>query len=313
MRTSLIRATFLVATIATALAANACSLLVSTTALSGGDPDGGPGAKPASAGDTGAPDAGLWLGEAGPVSTVTPIADSGAPVAVDAGDGVAAPEPGPVDACIPSAPACDGRDHACDGVVDEGCPAAVTIGAPGASQLLGGTTTGGNPFSDTCPSGQVLIGMGGVTGPWIDAVYGLCGAVSIAVTTSSKPYAYSVTIAPGATLPLHGTVGAADVAWVASCPANEAIVAVAGNSGSAMDQVALSCAPLRVTGVPGGFALHQGGETALAPQGDDGGGSPFAPVVCPDPQVIAAMSGSAGDWVDSLAVACAVPGIVVVN
>jgi hypothetical protein len=49
--------------------------------------------------------------------------------------------------------------------------------------------------------------------------------------------------------------------------------------------------------------------TTLPPEGDTGGGSPFTPVVCPDPQVMALVTGGAGEWVNSMGVGCATPAI----
>ena len=239
--------------------------------------------------------------------------DGGADAAEDAAhDGASPPDSGHVDACVPTALVCDGKVHKCDGVVDEGCPSAITIGPPGSDQVCGGTS-GGNSFSDGCPAGQVLVGIGGATGQWIDAVYGICGVVDLKALTSTDPYTYAVTIGAGTTLPTEGTVGTTDALWQAQCPANTAVVEVAGNSGEAMDQVDLSCAPLVITGSPGSFVLHQGTVTAIAPEGDTGGGGPFTPVVCPDPQVMALVWGGAGVWVDNMGVACATPALSLVH
>jgi hypothetical protein len=232
-----------------------------------------------------------------PADTGTPPVDSGS---------------SHIDACVPTALSCDGKAHACNGVIDEGCPSSIAIGSPGESQVLGGST-GGTAFSNTCPSGQVLVGIGGATGQWIDAVYAICGSVEIHQTTSTTPYTYSVAIGGGATLATEGTVGSSDALWQATCAANQAVVSVAGNSGIGMDHITLSCAPLELTGSPGSFALHQGTATTLAPEGDTGGGSPFTPVVCPDPEVVTLISGMAGQWVNNMSVACATPTLALVR
>jgi hypothetical protein len=218
------------------------------------------------------------------------------------------------DACVPTPLACDGFAHACDGVIDEGCPSAVTFGAPGPSQILGGTVSSqaSTAFSTACPAGQVLVGVGGSTGSWIDAAYGICGVAALATNTTKSPYAYSVTISHGATLQTEGSVGASDTPFTAMCPANEAVVGVAGNSGTGMDQLVLSCAPLKVSGAPGSFALHQGSVVTLPAVGDNGGGSPFTPFACPDPQVVTLLSGSEGQWLGQLGVACATPSVSVI-
>jgi hypothetical protein len=335
-----LRSSGLGALLALASGLGACSLLTSLDGLSGGGGEGGhddassidgnaaglstgadaasdpdalatmvneaDGAEDASADDdTGTGD------DTGAVDAGAETSESGADAAADAGhDGASPPDSGQVDACVPTALVCDGKVHKCDGVVDEGCPSAISIGSPGTSQLCGGTS-GAAPFSDTCPSGQVLVGIGGATGQWIDAVYGICGVVDLHASTTSDPYTYSVTIGAGTTLPTEGTIGS-DTQWQAKCPANTAVVEVAGNSGSAMDQVLLSCAPLVITGSPGSFALHQGTVTTIAPEGDTGGGSPFTPVVCPDPQVMALIWGQAGSWVNEMGVACAKPKLSLV-
>jgi hypothetical protein len=217
------------------------------------------------------------------------------------------------DACVPTALACDGKVHLCNGVVNEGCPSAVGVGNFGSTQTLGGDTTTGTPFSDSCPAGQVLIGIGGSTGQWIDSLYGVCGTLGLTTSTTTTPYTYAVTITSGTTLPTRGTNGGTDTTWLASCPANEAVVGIAGNSGIAMDQLVLSCAPLLVTGSPSSFALTQGSSTTLPPEGDTTGGGPFAPVNCPSPQVIALVAGTDGQWMNSLGVACATPTITMIK
>jgi hypothetical protein len=240
--------------------------------------------------------------------------DSGASDASDTGaiDAAKPKDSSTVEACVPTALACDGKVHACNGVVDEGCPSAVSIGAAGSSQLLGGDTSSGTPFSDACPAGQVLIGVGGSTGQWMDSIYGICGTLQLHTSKATTPYTYAVTISAGATLPTRGTDGTTDTNWQVTCGADQAVVSVAGNSGLAMDHVILSCAPLLVTGSPGAFSLQQGSVTALPSQGDTSGGSPFTPVSCPSPQVIALISGTAAQWLNSLDVACATPSLSVI-
>jgi hypothetical protein len=289
----------------------ACAIVAPLDGLSGGNAGG------RDAGEADASAVTVSLGEGGddgddlgPNATDDAVGDdTSQPVAPPD----AAQDAGGADACVPTPLACDGKAHACDGVIDEGCPSALKIGGPGAPQVLGGNASGGTPFNDPCPAGQVLVGLGGATGQWIDAVYGICGAVALKAATTSAPYTYGVAISAGQTLPTRGTVGSSDAMWRATCPPDQAVVSVAGNSGTAMDQVVLSCAPLRITGSPGSFAIHQGNATALAPQGDTSGGSPFTPVACPDPQVVGLVGGSSGQWLDSMSIACVMPAIALVR
>lgn len=313
-------------TIAIASSLAACSLFTSLDGLSGGDgTDAGPSSNGSNDGGSGIvsppiEDSGNVVFDAGATSsddsgmqTTEPIAlpDAGNDAKSDAGTQSghdAGTDASPIDACVPSALVCDGKVHACDGVVDEGCPSALAIGASGSLQLLGGGS-GGNAFDDTCPSNQVLVGIGGSTGQWIDSIWAICGAVSLKTVTSSDPYSYNVTIGSGKTLPVEGTDNASDTQWSAICPANTAVVSIAGNSGIGMDHLTLTCAPFVISGSPSSFALHQGSATVLAPQGDTGGGSPFTPVTWPDPQVITSVSGAAAQYVNSMAVACATPTV----
>ncbi len=275
--------------------------------VSQGTPTGGGSGSGSGAGAVDAR-SGAPIADAGGSPVPAPIVDASDDGSNGTGtDAAAAPDAG-IDACVPTALACDGTVHACDGVIDEGCPSALTLGAPGPAQFLGGAD-GGTSFDDPCPAGQVLIGMGGATGQWIDAIYGICGAVALTTSTSTDPYTYAVTISPGATLPTRGTVGSGDVTWKGTCPANQAVVSVAGNSGVGMDHVTLSCARLQVSGSPGAFVLRHGSVTVLAPEGDTGGGSPFTPVVCTDPGVVRLVAGGAGQWVDQMSVACGVPAL----
>jgi hypothetical protein len=304
-----------------------CSLLTSLEGLTGGADGGQDGVDasladvtPATIADAGSdPDSGAMLVDSAPDPAdgdgSTDAEEDSLDARTDAREAdtgtIPVPDAGHVDACIPTALVCDGKAHKCDGIVDEGCPSAIAIGAPGPSQILG-SATGGGAFNDPCPAGQVLIGIGGSTGGWIDTIYGICGVLGLHTTTAVTPYSYDVTIAVGATLPTEGTLGSSDMLWQANCPTNQAVVAVAGNSGTGMDHVTLSCAPLTISGSPSSFALHQGTVTTLAPEGDVGGGSPFTPAVCPDPQVMSLVSGTAGQWVNTLGVACATPAITLV-
>jgi hypothetical protein len=276
-----------------------CSFMTSLDGLAGGQDDGG--RRPVGGGD----DGGATPEVDAAKDTGAPATDTGAPkgdAGADAHDaGGASIDAGP-EACSPTPLACDGKVHACDGVVDEGCPDTVSVGAPGSTTTLGGTPTDFTPFSDTCPAGQVLVGIGGATGQWIDAAWGVCGALSVNATSNA------VTIGPGATLPTRGTVGS-DVTWLAQCPANEAVVGIAGNSGRGMDSFVLTCAPLVVSGPVGSLTLHQGGGTTLASVGDVGGGGPFTPFVCNDPDVVTLVAGSAGQWLASYGAACATPSL----
>ena len=233
--------------------------------------------------------------------------DASDALAPDGGEGGydAAPDASSSDAgCVPSALACDGLDHKCDGIVDEGCPSAVTFGAPTTDGPLWGNASGGVAFSDPCPAGQVLIGASGHLGSSLDGIGGLCGIASLNEDTTTTPHTYSIAITTGSLLPGHGGTGS--TAWTRQCPANQAVVGISGQSGQLIDGITIACASLVVSGSIGAYTIAQGTSNTLNYVGGTGG-SVFSPFACPSTQVARIIGGHAGNSLDALSISCGTP------
>src|SRR5262249_2795647 len=153
-----------------------------------------------------------------------------------------------------------------------------------------GNTNGGSPHDDTCPIGQVLVGFSGFLSSqgWHGRIEGLCGTLSLAHDESS----YVVHVVSGATLPLRGDVGV--TAWASTCATCEMVAGFGGRSGALVDQIALHCAPLLVTG----GALTVGKVTVLSAVGDSGG-SAFPSTNCPANQIVTTSRVRSGDSIDA--------------
>lgn len=166
---------------------------------------------------------------------------------------------------------------------------------------LVGNAGGGTQYQDDCPAGQVLIGFSGnalAASATLDAVNrqvaARCGVVQIIGTT--------VTIKPGAALPVRGMAGT--TAWTRTCPADQVVVGFSGRSGSYVDQLVFICAPLTAASSAVGAALTPGATTtALAAIGGNGG-SAFAAIKCATGQLGAGSLVREGDFMDAFSIVC---------
>jgi hypothetical protein len=152
------------------------------------------------------------------------------------------------------------------------CPTGIVISGEISTALHGGSNSMDVHFKDVCPLGGPVIGYTGsvdTTSPTsIGKIATVCGKLAV----NSSGGSCKVTVSAGATLPMRGTVG--DVPFMQMCPANQVVVAFQGQSGSYVDQVAFTCAPLVISSGPMGYALSLGPTTTLPSVGGNGGG-PF--------------------------------------
>ena len=202
----------------------------------------------------------------------------------------------------------DGCSNAC--IVNAGfacsCPAGqltgVTVDDPQTTlAAVGGT--GGGPFSDRCPTGQVTVGfdytVGPFTGPsnWITSSRARCGTLSISGA--------SVTITAAGTTTTRGAGGGSTSAL--SCPAGSVVAGFIGDSRNeggfiGIAGVQLYCAPLTV----GGDGRVQVGTAAAGPSARPGGGAitVVGPSLCPAGQVVSGNEGRAGAIIDRFTMLC---------
>jgi hypothetical protein len=296
-------------------------------------PDGGDDLPPDASGDSVPPLDG-HPGDAGDAPADRPAAGDG-PGAVDRPGAVDGPgtadRPGATDAAADSAcqpEQCNGRDDDCDGVIDDGCPldlrplATRTVAMT--SPVYGSTTEALNTtFADSCPDGQVIVGLTGNAGSALDAVGVNCGTLTIREDRSTTPYAYSVTVGPGMQYPpLGGTGGGQHVIDNAllcgldevvttiqvsreptggACPTNGCPAGTTSAAGCpALYGLGVSCAKLAIRGTPGAFTLglaatpttsaHVGGTGRT---GVPGTVDTFS---CPPAGVLRSATGAYGPW-----------------
>jgi hypothetical protein len=158
------------------------------------------------------------------------------------------------------------------------CPTGILLTGENNTAQHGGSDPNDMHYKDVCPLGGPVIGYTGSidsTSPTsVGKIATVCG--KLAVDASCR-----VTVSAGSTMPMRGTVG--DVPFTQACPANQVVVGFQGQSGTFLDQVAFTCAPLIISSGPMGYRLSVGPMTTLPPAGGNGG-SAFRDV-CPAGQI----------------------------
>ncbi len=166
--------------------------------------------------------------------------------------------PGP---CIPGAPTtetCNGIDDNCNGTTDEGCPSGIAFGPVSPYGPSGGSRNW-DLFSDSCPSGQVLIGAtarASSSGDWpVYGVQGWCGTAAIG-RSASAPYTYSFDVTSAGRLPARGDTFYG-TAYSLLCPMNAIVTGIDGVWGGAgaVYSIRLRCTSFTVTGTPGSYTV----------------------------------------------------------
>jgi hypothetical protein len=175
-------------------------------------------------------------------------------------------------------------------------PSLVTTGAT-TSLTQYGNLTGGMPYDDACPTGQLLMGFTGslaTVGGYNGQIAAQCGIPQVAVSGGNLV----VHIALGAALPTRGLQAAQ--AWTRSCPVDEVVVGMGGRSGALVDQLIFRCAPLTIVAGP----TVTVGPTDDLPAIGQTGGSPFPQTDCASGQVATVARIRAGDAIDAFGLAC---------
>lgn len=205
--------------------------------------------------------------------------------------------------------ACDGKGACAAGqalVCDDGSAATadtclavggcvrLSLGA-GADTPLRGNTSGGTLFRDTCPPGEVMIGLDGTVGASFDQMQVVCGVPSLSADLV-------VTLGAGTTLPMRGTTQNTPIS--SRCPSNQMVVGFVGRAGALIDQITLSCAPLIVD--QNATLAAPGAITALAPAGGTGGNL-FDDTPCPSGQVSVGANIRGGGSIDAFGIICGTP------
>lgn len=181
-----------------------------------GSANGGAGVSGSSFAGSGGASAGGTSGVGGSASAAGTTNTSGSTSIGDAGNDAGT-------GCMPEI--CNGLDDDCDHVIDNGCPTGFQRGAAAPGMTLG-DSTGGSAFSETCSDDEVLVGMQLGFSNWLDQITFKCQAFSLATSTKSIPYQYSVALGASHLLPAHPAT-TSDSLQTLNCPSGQILVGLA--------------------------------------------------------------------------------------
>ncbi|WP_199693848.1 hypothetical protein, partial [Sorangium cellulosum] len=167
-----------------------------------------------------------------------------------------------------------------------------------------GTAT---PATERCPGSQVIVGFRGTVGMLGESyihgkIQAQCGHLELTGDGS-----YTITTAPGDVTALQGAYGSES--WDMMCPEDEVVVGFSVWAGSYVDLLFIACAPLVVTGPPGGLRVEIGPVTWPDGVGGDGG-SEFPDTFCgADPIANRFQTVSANGPIAAFGLGCATPSL----
>lgn len=191
---------------------------------------------------------------------------------------------------------CDGIDEDCDLRNDNGCPAgALSYDVNPAMTSLAGAG-GQNTWTEDqgCPEGQVVTGLYGGAGVYVDRVGEHCGVPVVVENRSHIPFTYTFQIQPGATTDQRGGDGGG--AYDLRCPINTAMTSIFGHGGSVIDQLSFECSSFEVTGTSPstGFTIEEVGPRTPVAGAVGGAGGGMFKLDCPIGYAAGRLIGSDG-------------------
>jgi sucrose-6-phosphate hydrolase SacC (GH32 family) len=168
----------------------------------------------------------------------------------------------------------------------------LTTPTAGSAALLGTGPAGGpggDPFNLPCKPGDVLVGVRGKVGQWLDALGPICGALSRDGKTWTE-----TTTSPA---PAGGDGGHQFPSL--KCGRDSAVDSISGVAGTYVDKLTLRCR--RLTG-----DLRAAGAVTSEPTIGNGGllSKPFGPLSCSENRAAAGLHGRAGRFIDSIGLRC---------
>lgn len=147
--------------------------------------------------------------------------------------------------------------------------------------------TGGNTFNKSCRTSEVLVGVGGRAGDFVDSIVLICAQIDRA--------GHWIQV-----IPHYYPVGSGNP-FELRCPQDHAVSGFEGREGMFIDRLRIYCGPLGAEGklvsVGNRLSGHAGGN----------GGSPFGPFHCVDGKPADRISGRAGQYLDYMYLGCNAP------
>jgi hypothetical protein len=203
--------------------------------------------------------------------------------------------------CPGSSESCNGDDDDCDGVVDDGCPNALTPNTTLSNLALFGGGGGGD-FDRTCPPGEALVGANLRSGTVLDQIAPRCARLRLVADTSRTPdFGYDVVWDTSYALSPAGGGGGSPSTL--QCPNDQIATGITGASGIRVDRIAFQCSSVSLVRSGGGWApvVTFRGLTASA---GGGGGGAFTSS-CSGGRILRGLRGRAGDAIDAIGGRCA--------
>jgi hypothetical protein len=138
---------------------------------------------------------------------------------------------------------------------------------------------------------------------WLRSFQPICGTL---VVTGDETFA--VQTLPSETLAQVGDTNGS-VAQTVMCPPDQMVVGFGAHSGSFIDSIAFSCAPLEIVSTDAGYAVVVGGATTMASIGGPRGMT-LTLVTCPIGTIAVGSAGKAGRDINSFGLLCGTPTLV---
>lgn len=154
---------------------------------------------------------------------------------------------------------------------------------------------GGTAYTLDCPSNQVLVGIKGRAGSWIDRIHGVCVKVNYDGSWS------------GGTTTTSYKGGSGGTAFSRTCASGYAVSGISGRAGSLVDQIRIYCRKL-VNATNDGLknaGRLTGSRTGLSSVGG-GGGQAFGRYDCLDNMPGRGLRGRSGSSLDRIQLYCRV-------
>ena len=156
------------------------------------------------------------------------------------------------------------------------------------TQTAGGT--GGTPYVRDCGNGEVMVGLSGKAGQWIDGMAPWCVPVGPNGGWQSAPH-------PLASIGGNGNPAWPPTSFQAICPTSHAVSGFSGREGQYLDFLTIECRALGSNG-------RLTGPTSPLPGAGGARGTAFGSIRCTGDQPATGIHGKSGTYVDSLGLKC---------